>query len=226
MKIYEWVSVAGAGYQRGGQVALPVFSKAVNDHVLEHRGSISTKPAERGSGCVIDTRQDCGQRVTTQSALITNSAIGVAVCSHVMRTKTVAFLLTSLAFSAMSAKAIAHDASLVAAEVKKAASESLQIHQKSGISGLKNAVSECWKVPRDYCLYLDAASHRIAVGATHAGIVLDEYFYAASVSKRGHSWLSLKGRGQEANDQFLQAVDQVMVHALVRQRDKMIDDRP
>lgn len=143
-----------------------------------------------------------------------------------MRTKAISFLLTTIAFSAMSEKASAHDASVVAAEVKKAASDSLQVHQKNGISGLKSAVSECWKVPRDYCLYLDSASRRIAVGATYAGIVLDEYFYTAAVSKRGHAWLAPNGRGQVANDQYLQTVDQMMVRALVIQRDKMIDDRP
>ncbi|KOC21165.1 hypothetical protein GL58_10760 [Comamonas testosteroni] len=143
-----------------------------------------------------------------------------------MRTKAIAFLLASIAFSAMSEKAIAHNASVVAAEVKKAASDALQVHQKRGVSGLKNAVSECWMVPRDYCLYLDSASRRIAVGATYAGIVLDEYFYTASVSKRGHAWLSSNGRGQVANDQYLQTVDQMMVRALVIQRDKMIEDEP
>lgn len=143
-----------------------------------------------------------------------------------MRIKAIAFLLTSIAFSAVCEKAIAYDQNPIASEVRRAAAESLQVYRKSGISGLANAVSDCWRLPRDFCLYLDFASHRIALGATHSGTALSEYFYAESVSKRGHAWLASNGRGRAANDQYLQAVDQIMVRALVAQREKMVDEKP
>lgn len=147
------------------------------------------------------------------------------MCVHVMRTQVIAFLLTFIAFSAMCEKAIAHDQNPIAGEVRKAAFESLQVYQKGGMSGLMGAVSECWKLPRDFCLYLDFASRRIAQGATHSGIKLNEYFIAESVSNRGHAWLASNGRGRTANEQYLQAVDQMMVQALVVQREKMGDGR-
>lgn len=142
-----------------------------------------------------------------------------------MRTKVVAFLLTSIAFGAMCEKAIAHDQNPIAGEVRKAASESLQVYQKGGISGLTGAVSECWKLPRYFCLYLDFASRRIAQGATHSGVKLNAYFVAEAVSNRGHAWPASNGRGRTANEQYLQAVDQMMVQALVVQREKMGDGR-
>ena len=149
---------------------------------------------------------------------------------HVMKTKAIAFLLASICFTTLSEKAIAQDtsevASTVSSEVKKAASDSLQVYKKRGTSGLADAVSECWRVPRDYCLYLDFASHRIAVSAKHAGAPLEQYFNTASVSKRGHTWLKPNGRGQVANDQYLDAVDQVMSRVLLNQRDKMFNGSP
>lgn len=157
---------------------------------------------------------------------IPSSVIGIAVCGHVMRTKAIAFLLTSIAFSALCGKAIAHDPNPIAGEVRRAASESLQVYQKSGVSGLISAVSDCWKFPRDFCLYLDAASHRLALGATHSGTQLSEYFYDESVSKRGQAWLVSNGHGRVANEQYLQAIDQIMVRALVVQREKMPGGKP
>ena len=147
-----------------------------------------------------------------------------------MKTKAITFLLSSICFATLPEKAIAQDAgavaSTVSSEVKRAVSEALQVYKKSGISGLNDAVSECWRVPRDFCLYLDFASHRIALSATYTGIPLSQYFYIASVSQRGHIWLKPNGRGQEANDQYLNAVDQVMSRILVAQRDRMFSSSP
>ena len=73
---------------------------------------------------------------------------------HVMKTKAIAFLLASICFATLSEKAIAQDtsevASTVSSEVKRAVFDALQVYKKSGISGLADAVSECWRVPRDF----------------------------------------------------------------------------
>ena len=142
-----------------------------------------------------------------------------------MKTKAITFLLTAICVATLSQRTIAQDssevASTVSSEVKKAVSDSLQIYKKRGISGLADAVSECWRVPRDYCLYLDFASHRIAVSAKHAGAPLEQYFNTASVSRRGHTWLKPNGRGQVANEEYLDAVDEVMSRILLSQRDRM-----
>ena len=142
-----------------------------------------------------------------------------------MKTKVITLLLSSICCGALSGKVIAQDtsevASTVSSEVKKAASDSLQVYKKRGTSGLADAVSECWRVPRDYCLYLDFASHRIAVSAKHAGAPLEQYFNTASVSKRGHTWLKPNGRGLVANEEYLDAVDEVMSRVLLSQRDRM-----
>ena len=61
---------------------------------------------------------------------------------------------------------------------------------------------------------------------TYTGTPLEQYFYTASVSKRGHIWLKPNGRGQVANDQYLDAVDQVMSRVLINQRDKMFNGSP
>ena len=149
---------------------------------------------------------------------------------HVMKTKAIAFLLASICFTTLSEKAIAQDtsevASTVSSEVKRAVFDALQVYRKSGISGLADAVSECWRVPRDFCLYLDFASRRIAVSVTYTGTPLEQYFYTESVSKRGRIWLKPNGRGQVANDQYLDAVDQVMSRVLINQRDKMYNGSP
>lgn len=136
------------------------------------------------------------------------------VC-HVMKTKAIAFLLASICFATLSDKASAKDTSSIAKDVQKAAADSLT-----------GAVSDCWREPRDFCLYLDFASHRLAVNATYTGITLDEYFYTSSVSQRGRTWLAPNGRGQLANDQYLYAVDQVMSRTLVAHRDKMFKGSP
>lgn len=147
------------------------------------------------------------------------------VC-HVMKTKAIAFLLASICFATLSDKASAKDTSSIAKDVQKAAADTLQVYKKDGISGLTGAVSDCWREPRDFCLYLDFASHRLAVNAMYTGITLDEYFYTSSVSQRGRTWLAPNGRGQLANDQYLYAVDQVMSRTLVAHRDKMFKGSP
>ncbi|NIF85460.1 hypothetical protein F3J24_18315 [Comamonas sp. Tr-654] len=144
----------------------------------------------------------------------------------VMKTKAIAFLLTSICFATVSEKVAARELNSIASDVKKAVADSLQVYKRGGVSGLTDAVSDCWKAPRDFCLYLDFASHRIAVGATYTGSALDEYFYAASVSQRGRTWLAPNGRGQLANDQYLYAVDQVMSRTLISHRDKMFKGHP
>ena len=147
-----------------------------------------------------------------------------------MKTKAITFLLASICFATLSEKTIGQDtsdvASTVSSEVKRAVSDALQVYKKSGIPGLTDAVSECWRVPRDFCLYLDFASHRIALSATYTGPPLSPYFYTSSVSKRGHIWLRPNGRGQESNDQYLNAVDQVMSRVLIAQRDRMFSSSP
>lgn len=145
---------------------------------------------------------------------------------HVMRTKAIALLLTYISLSAVSERAIAREAGTVAGEVKKAVTHSLEVHQTRGVSGLTSAVSDCWAMPRDFCLYLDYVSRRIAVGATYTGVPLDDYFSASSISKRGHTWLAPNGRGQQANDQYLHAVDDVMGRSLLMHRDKQFNGRP
>ena len=150
--------------------------------------------------------------------------------SHVMKTKAITFLLTAICFATLSERTIAQGtsevASTVSSEVKRAVFDALQVYRKSGISGLADAVSECWRVPRDFCLYLDFASRRIAVSVTYTGTPLEQYFYTESVSKRGRIWLKPNGRGQVANDQYLDAVDQVMSRVLINQRDKMFNGSP
>lgn len=147
------------------------------------------------------------------------------VC-HVMKIKAFACLLTSIYLVTLSGGVLAKEASSIASDVRKAVSDSLQVYKQGGVSGLTSAVSDCWRAPRDFCLYLDFASHRIAVGATYTGTALDEYFYAASVSQRGRTWLAPNGRGQLANDQYLYAVDQVMARSLLAHRDRMFKGSP
>lgn len=143
-----------------------------------------------------------------------------------MKTKAITLLLTSICFSSLSEKSIAQDGSAVSSEVKRAVSDALQVYKKTGIAGLTEAVSDCWRVPRDFCMYLDFASHRIALGATYTGTPLHQYFHTSSVSKRGHIWLKPNGRGQEANDQYLNAVDQVMSRVLIAHRDRVFGSSP
>ncbi|TYK73403.1 hypothetical protein FSY59_01910 [Comamonas sp. Z3] len=147
------------------------------------------------------------------------------VC-HVMKAKAIACLLASICLALLSGGVAAKEANSIASEVKKAVSDSLQVYKQGGVSGLTSAVSDCWRAPRDFCLYLDFASHRIAVGATYTGTALGEYFYAASVSQRGRTWLASNGRGQLANDQYLYAVDQVMNRTLIAHRDRMFKGSP
>lgn len=147
------------------------------------------------------------------------------VC-HVMKTKAIARLLVSICLVSFCGEVAAKEANSIASDVKKAVSDSLQVYKQGGVSGLSSAVSDYWRAPRDFCLYLDFASHRIAVGATYTGTALDEYFYAASVSQRGRTWLAPNGRGQLANDQYLYAVDQVMNRTLIAHRDRMFKGSP
>ncbi|MEN2388554.1 hypothetical protein [Comamonas sp. A7-5] len=143
-----------------------------------------------------------------------------------MKTKAITYLLMPTCLAISPVGVIAKGSNSIAKEVKKAAIDSLEIFRKDGVSGLADAVSDCWREPRDFCLYLDFASHHVALGATYTGIELDEYFYTASVNQRGRTWLEPNGRGQTANDQFLDAVDQVMTRTLVIHQDKMFEGMP
>lgn len=165
-------------------------------------------------------------RGNTQLVTDNSQLSGLLFVSHVMKTKAIAFLMSSVCFGALAELVITRPSSSVASEVKKAASDSLLVYQQSGMSGLVGVVSGCWRAPRDFCLYLDFASHRIALGARYTGVELDKYFYRASVAERGRTWLAPNGRGQVANDQYLDAVDHVMTRTLVKHRDKLSESRP
>ncbi|KGG86681.1 hypothetical protein P609_11165 [Comamonas thiooxydans] len=139
---------------------------------------------------------------------------------HVMKTNAIAFLLTSICFATLSERAIGQDTSSIAKDVKKAAADSLKTYTDRGTAGLIDAVSGCWSEPRDFCLYLDFASHRIALSAIRTGVSLDKYFHTAAVIGRAHVWLTPNGRGQKVNEQYLHAVDQVMTGVLNSHREK------
>ncbi|GEQ77468.1 hypothetical protein CTTA_4473 [Comamonas testosteroni] len=90
------------------------------------------------------------------------------------------------------------------------------------MAGLKGTVSECWQQPRDFCLYLDVASQRIAATANRSGTAVDKYFFTSTAMERAHGWLSLNTRSVKANVQYLQAVEQIMDSLLSSHQEKMI----
>ncbi|MPS93106.1 MAG: hypothetical protein E2583_05340 [Comamonas sp.] len=89
------------------------------------------------------------------------------------------------------------------------------------MAGLKGIVSECWRQPRDFCLYLDVAAQRIAANANRSGTAVDKYFYTSAALERSHGWLSQSARSPAANVQYLQAVEQVMDSLLRSHQEKM-----
>ncbi|WP_230630446.1 hypothetical protein [Comamonas testosteroni] len=138
-----------------------------------------------------------------------------------MKFRAIAVGIAAICTTSFALECFGQSSNAVASEVNKAASESLRIYRSHGMAGLKRAVSECWRQPRDFCLYLDVASQRIAANANRSGTAVDKYFYKSASLERAHAWLSLSARSPTANVQYLQAVEQVMDSLLRTQQEKM-----
>lgn len=138
-----------------------------------------------------------------------------------MRLRAIAVGVASICAASFALECLGQNSNVVASEVNKAASESLNTYRSHGMAGLKGAVSDCWRKPRDFCLYLDVASQRIAANANRTGTAVDKYFYTSASLDRAHAWLSLSARSPKANVQYLQAVEQVMDSVLHTQQEKM-----
>ena len=138
-----------------------------------------------------------------------------------MRTRAIAVGAAAICACVFPLECFGQTTSVVASEVNKAAAESLKTYRKHGVAGMKGAVSECWLQPRDFCLYLDVASQRIAATANRSGTAVDKYFFTSAASERAHGWLSLSARSPKANVQYLQAVEQIMESILTSQQEKM-----
>lgn len=143
-----------------------------------------------------------------------------------MRFKAIAVGIASICATSFALDCFGQNTNVVAAQVNKAASESLNTYREHGIAGLKGAVSECWRQPRDFCLYLDVASQRIAANANRSGTAVDKYFYTSAALERAHGWLSLNARSPKANVQYLQAVEQMMGSLLSAHQEKMRSGSP
>ncbi|WP_253279264.1 hypothetical protein [Comamonas testosteroni] len=138
-----------------------------------------------------------------------------------MKFRAIAVVIAAICATSLALECFGQSSNVVASEVNKAASESLKTYRSHGMAGLKGAVSDCWQQPRDYCLYLDVASQRIAANANRSGTAVDKYFYTSTSLERAHAWLSLSARSPKANVQYLQAVEQVMDSVLHTQQEKM-----
>ncbi|WP_230847802.1 hypothetical protein [Comamonas testosteroni] len=138
-----------------------------------------------------------------------------------MRTKAIAVGVAAICASSFALECFGQNSNVVAGEVNKAASESLKTYRRHGVAGMKGAVSGCWLHPRDFCLYLDVASQRIAATANRSGTAVDKYFFTSVALERAHGWLSLSARSPKANVQYLQAVEQMMDSILTSQQEKM-----
>ncbi|WEE79730.1 hypothetical protein LZ683_10385 [Comamonas testosteroni] len=139
-----------------------------------------------------------------------------------MRTKAISVGVAAICASSFALECFGGNSNVVASEVNKAASESLKTYRRHGIAGMKGAVSECWVHPRDFCLYLDVASQRIAASANRSGTAVDKYFFTSAALPRAHAWLSLNARGPVSNVQYLYAVEQMMDIVLSTQQEKAI----
>ncbi|MEB5964549.1 MULTISPECIES: hypothetical protein [Comamonas] len=138
-----------------------------------------------------------------------------------MRFKAFAVSIASMCAASLALQCFGQNANVVATEVNRAASEALKINREHGMAGLKGIVSECWRQPRDFCLYLDVAAQRIAANANRSGTAVDKYFYTSAALERSHGWLSQSARSPAANVQYLQAVEQVMDSLLRSHQEKM-----
>jgi hypothetical protein len=138
-----------------------------------------------------------------------------------MKTRAIAVGVAAICASSFALECFGESSNVVASEVNKAAAESLKTYRRHGVAGMKGAVSECWVHPRDYCLYLDVASQRIAATANRSGTAVDKYFFTSIAQERAHGWLSLSARSSRANVQYLQAVEQMMDSVLTSQQEKM-----
>lgn len=141
---------------------------------------------------------------------------------EVMRTKAIAVVIAAICATSLALDCFGQNSNVIASEVNRAASESLKIYRRHGMAGLKGAVLECWQQPRDFCLYLDVASQRIAATANRSGTAVDKYFFTSTAMERAHGWLSLNTRSAKANVQYLQAVEQIMDSLLSSHQEKMI----
>ncbi len=138
-----------------------------------------------------------------------------------MKTKAIGVGVAAICATSFAIECFGQNSNVVANEVNKAALESLKTYRRHGVAGMKGAVSECWLQPRDFCLYLDVASQRIAANANRSGTAVDKYFYTSAALARAHGWLSLSARSPMANVQYLQAVEQVMDSLLSTHQEKM-----
>ncbi|MFN3731956.1 hypothetical protein [Comamonas testosteroni] len=139
-----------------------------------------------------------------------------------MKTRAIGVGVAAICATSFAIECFGQNSNVVASEVNKAASESLKNYRRHGIAGMKGAVSECWLQPRDFCLYLDVASQRIAATANRSGTAVDKYFFTSAALERAHAWLSPNARGPVSNVQYLYAVEQMMDSVLSAQQEKVI----